>query len=215
MEWFLIGAASTAASFGALDERVFRFLNGSIANPVFDAVMPVVTDLDRWRIVFVLVWCALVFFGRSRGRWAAFMLIPIVAASDQISSHLMKPIFERVRPCDALGGVHLWHGAEGWITTAREATRSYKATYSFPSGHATNITASMLFLGLVYRRWIVPLLAVAALVSLSRIYIGVHWPADVAAGVALGALLAWGGYELFKRAYEHSTRSERDTRPSE
>jgi undecaprenyl-diphosphatase len=206
---------ATPADSTSLDARVFRLLNRSIANPVLDAVMPVITDLDRWRIVILLIWCALVALGKAKGRWAALMLIPIIAASDQLSSHVIKPIFERVRPCDALGGVHLWYGREGWITTAREVTRSYKASHSFPSSHAANITASMLFLGLVYRRWIVPLLVVAALVSLSRIYIGVHWPSDVAVGVALGALIAWLAYEIFRRAYKLATRSEPDTRPSE
>jgi undecaprenyl-diphosphatase len=210
-----VSPRAASADSTSLDARTFRLLNRSIANPVFDAVMPVVTDFSKWRIVLILVWCALVMFGRAKGRWTALMLIPIIAASDQLSSHLIKPIFERVRPCDALGGVHLWYGPEGWITTAREVARSYKASYSFPSSHAANITASMLFLGLVYRRWIVPLLAVAALVSLSRIYIGVHWPSDVAAGMALGAFIAWLAYAIFRRAYRSATQSEPDTRPSE
>jgi undecaprenyl-diphosphatase len=211
-----LGATATArADSTSLDARAFRLLNRSIANPVFDAVMPVVTDFSKWRIVLLLVWCALVMFGKAKGRWAALMLVPIIAASDQLSSHVVKPILERVRPCDALGGVHLWYGPEGWITTAREIARSYKASYSFPSSHAANITASMLFLGLVYRRWLVPLLMIAALVSFSRIYIGVHWPSDVAAGIAIGALIAWLAYEIFKRVQRPATRSEPDTPPSE
>jgi undecaprenyl-diphosphatase len=204
----------------SLDVRAFRLLNGSAANPLFDAIMPFATDFDKWRIVVILVWAALVIRGKAKGRWAALALIPVIAVSDQISSGLMKPLIERLRPCDVIGNVHLWHGAEGWITTPAEIGRSYKPSFSFPSGHAANITASMLFLGLVYRRALAPLLAVAVIVSFSRIYIGVHWPSDVLAGMALGAAIGALAYALFRRLYRESaketntTRSEQGTPPS-
>ena len=181
------------------DVKLFRILNGSLINPFFDFLMPMVTDLNRWRIIILLVWAALVFFGGSKGRWAAFMLIPLIAASDQLSSNLIKPLVHRMRPCEVLGSVHFWHGPTGWMTTPAEVTQSYKASFSFPSSHATNITAAMLFLGLVYRKAIIPLLVMAAMVSFSRIYIGVHWPLDVAAGAAIGTLLAWPAYIVFKK----------------
>jgi undecaprenyl-diphosphatase len=196
--------AAAAGSQDGIDEsspdvKIFRALNGSAANPVLDRLMPIVTDFRRTRVWLLLVWSALVIFGGQRGRWAAFMLIPLVAASDQISSQLIKPLVGRMRPCEVLGGVHLWHGKEGWLTTPAEVVRSYKGSFSFPSSHAANITASMLFLGLVYRRWIGALLTLAALVSYSRIYIGVHWPSDAAAGMIIGGLLAWPAYLVFVR----------------
>jgi undecaprenyl-diphosphatase len=98
-----------------------------------------------------------------------------------------------------LGSVHFWNSDSGWITTPVNITRSYKSSYSFPSGHAANITASMLFLGLVYRKLLIPLILIAAIVSFSRIYVGVHWPLDVAAGIALGIFLAVLTYYFFSR----------------
>ncbi|GEM_PF-387035 len=191
--------AKAAPDEHSLEVRVFRVLNKKAANPILDALMPVVTDLQRWRIVLLVVWSGLVIFGGARGRWAAFMLIPLVAASDQISSTLIKPLAGRMRPCEVLGNVHLWYGPEGWMITPAEVARSYKSSFSFPSSHAANITASMLFLGLAFRRWIVPLLFIALLVSYSRIYIGVHWTSDAVGGIMLGALLAWGAYAIFVR----------------
>lgn len=192
-------AYAAAPDETSIEVQVFRILNRDAANPVLDFMMPIITDLERWRIVLLLVWSALVLFGGKRGRWAALMLIPLVAASDQISSHLLKPLVQRMRPCEVLGSVHLWYGPEGWLTTPASVVRSYKSSFSFPSSHAANITASMLFLGLVYRRWLAPLLVIALAVSYSRIYIGVHWPSDAVAGIALGALLAWPGYIVYKK----------------
>lgn len=181
----------------SLEITAFRILNVDFANPLFDTVMPAITDFKRNRVLLLLVWAALVIFGGSRGRWAALMIIPLIAASDQLSSSLLKPMFARIRPCEVLEGVRFWSRQEGWITTSLEAVRNYKSSFSFPSSHATNITASMVFLGLVYRRVLPPLLVLALAVSYSRIYVGVHWPLDVLAGMAIGTGLAFPAYYLF------------------
>jgi len=183
----------------SLDVRIFRVLNGSLRNGLFDFLMPIVTDFRRSRIVVVLVWAALVIFGGQKGRWAGLMIILLVAASDQLSSHVIKPLVERMRPCEVLGSVHFWYGPEGWIVTPPEAVGGFKGSFSFPSSHAANITSSMLFLALAYRRWAALPIVVMILVSFSRIYIGVHWPSDVAAGMALGAALAAAAYLVFRR----------------
>jgi undecaprenyl-diphosphatase len=203
-----IAGAPAAPDSTSLDVRAFRLLNGAAINPVFDRVMPLATDFNKWRVGVILVWCALVIFGKTKGRWAALLLIPIIAASDQLSSSVIKPIFERMRPCEVIGNVHLWLDTDGWITTPAEVVRSYKNSFSFPSGHATNITASMLFLGLVYRRWLAPLLAAALLISYSRIYTGVHWPSDVLAGMLIGAAIAVLAYVIFERFQPSSRASE-------
>ena len=60
------------------------------------------------------------------------------------------------------------------------------------------MTSAMLFLGLVYRRWMLPLAFLALAVSYSRVYIGVHWTSDVIAGIAIGALLASIAWKAFR-----------------
>ncbi len=210
----LMGSAANSPSWLNLDIRIFRYLNGGpIRNPLFDALMPVITDLSRWRVVLLLVWAGLVIIGGSKGRWAALVLIPIIAASDQLSSQVMKPIFERMRPCEVLGGINLWYGPEGWIVTPAEVVGGYKTSFSFPSSHAANITSSMLFLSLVYRRWMALPLTVMVLVSFSRIYIGVHWPLDVAVGMALGAVIAILAYLIFRRVYREEKKGSEDVSP--
>lgn len=194
--------APPAPDEGSLEVRIFRVLNSGAANPVLDFIMPIVTDFRRSRIVLLLVWAVLVLFGGNRGRWAALMLIPLVAATDQLSASVLKPLVGRSRPCEVLGNIHLWYGPEGWITTPAEVVRSYKSSFSFPSSHATNITGAMLFLGLVFRKTLLPLLIVAALVSWSRVYIGVHWTSDIIVGMAIGALLGWLAWIVFSKLCE-------------
>jgi membrane-associated phospholipid phosphatase len=63
-------------------------------------------------------------------------------------------------------------------------------THSFPSGHAMVSFACATVLALAVPRLRVPLFALAALIALSRVYVGVHYPFDVLAGAALGYGLA-------------------------
>jgi membrane-associated phospholipid phosphatase len=66
---------------------------------------------------------------------------------------------------------------------------------SFPSGHTTTAFAAAVAVGVLHPRLRWPLVALAALVGLSRIYLGVHYTFDVLAGAALGTaiglLVAW------------------------
>ena len=64
------------------------------------------------------------------------------------------------------------------------------ATYSFPSGHATVSFACATVLALAVPRLRVPLFVLAALISFSRVYVGVHYPLDVLAGAVLGVAIA-------------------------
>jgi undecaprenyl-diphosphatase len=61
---------------------------------------------------------------------------------------------------------------------------------AFPSGHAATSAAGAVALALLVRRFVPALALLAAAISFSRIYVGVHYPLDVVAGAALGAVVA-------------------------
>jgi undecaprenyl-diphosphatase len=63
-------------------------------------------------------------------------------------------------------------------------------TYSFPSGHATVSFACATVLALAVPRLRLPLYSLAALIALSRVYVGVHYPFDVLVGAVLGVAIA-------------------------
>lgn len=73
--------------------------------------------------------------------------------------------------------------------------------HSFPSGHS--VTAAVFFGVLIYHarwgEWRLLFLLLALLAGLSRVALGVHWPVDVAAGLAGGLLAAWLGSRLAGR----------------
>lgn len=95
----------------------------------------------------------------------------------EISSR-MKEWLEVARPFDARSGVHL--------------LVDRPPTFSFPSGHATSAGALATAVALSYPRLAPYWLPAAVLVAFGRVFVGVHYPSDVVAGLAIGAAGAVG-----------------------
>lgn len=163
-------------------------------HPLLDALMLFVTDIKRTGILLLLVWIGLVWKGGARGRTVALLLIPLILLTDQLSSHVLKDVFGRARPCEVLEGVRAIDGC--------------RHSASFPSSHAVNTFAAATLFTLFYRRW-VPWIAfgLAAVVSYSRVYLGLHYPSDVLGGAVIGAFCAlvvvWGYRGLAAIAQKH------------
>ncbi len=159
-----------------IDVALFRFFNGTIANPVFDLLMPFVTDLNKQPVVLILVVGMLVWLGvkgGSRGRAALLLLVLTIIVSDQLNSFVIKQLFGRIRPCHVLTDVHLLVSCGSGL--------------SFPSSHAVNNFAAAVILSSFYRKWLWVFMSFAALVAFSRVSVGVHYPSDILAGAVLGA----------------------------
>jgi len=123
---------------------------------------------------------------RWLGLWMIVCAGLAILASDQ-SSNLIKHFVHRLRPC-AVG-------------EARLLVAHCSDTFSFTSNHAANHFAIAVFLSLVFRqiRWFPFVLVLwAAFISLSQVYVGLHYPADIAGGALLGSLAGYLAFLIFK-----------------
>jgi undecaprenyl-diphosphatase len=173
-----------------IDTCLFYILNNKTTNVVFDFLMPILTNLDYWKIPLAMLVVFLAIFGKRKGRIAVVLLVIGVALSDQICNALVKPLVGRIRPCNVLENVRLL------------VNRIH--SLSFPSSHATNIFTGAFILSSIYRRLQIPLIIIATLVAYSRIYVGVHYPLDVLMGSLLGilcALITVSIYRVFSRRF--------------
>lgn len=168
-----------------LDVSIFHFLNSSIANPVFDVVMPFITDLNKTTFglgLYGIAWLLLMWKGGRKGRILGLMLIPLIFMSDQLSSTLIKKWIERPRPCHTVNGIPVLGGIHLLVPCG--------SGYSFPSSHAVNNFAVGVFFSYYFRRWGWVILIWATMVAFSRISVGVHYPSDVLGGAVVGACCA-------------------------
>ncbi len=160
-----------------IDIQLFFAVNRGLENTFFDWLMPVITKKENGFPIWIVAIVLMLWKGGKKGRIAVLLVIPLITFSDQLSASVLKPFFERLRPCVALENVHLLVGR--------------KTSWSFPSAHATNIFAAATYFSVVYPRGKIFYFILAVLVGFSRIYIGVHYPFDVLAGALLGAIVAW------------------------
>jgi 4-amino-4-deoxy-L-arabinose transferase-like glycosyltransferase/membrane-associated phospholipid phosphatase len=160
-----------------LDESLFRFINHTLSNPLFDVVMPWLSRNGLFGPMVALAVVVLLWRGRGRAVVWLLMLGLIISITDGLVCTTLKQAFGRVRPCSALEGVQLLLGCG--------------TSGSMPSAHAGNTFALAMAAFLYWRRsgWV--LFPLAAAVSFSRVYNGVHYPADVVAGAIVGMAIAF------------------------
>jgi len=177
-----------------LDQQLFLFLN-SCHSPIWDKVMHAVSAVLIWIPLYLAI---LIYIGlRYKRKFIIILLFIILAATlaDQISVHLFKNIFHRLRPChepSLEGLVHLVDGYCGGL-------------YGFVSSHPTNsFNVAIISLLFIRKRWFsISIILWALTVGYSRIYLGVHYPGDVICGSMLGALIGWGIYSLYVLTDKH------------
>lgn len=159
-----------------------------IRTPFCNGVMSAVTQLGG-EVIFIVAavvvfWCV--------SKWEGYYLMTI-AFCGTVLNQFLKLICRVPRP---------------WVRdpnfTIVESARAEATGYSFPSGHTQN--AIGLFGGMARwggRRWVrLGLTALALVIAFSRMYLGVHTPADVGVSLVLAAVLVLGLYPLMRRAQE-------------
>jgi undecaprenyl-diphosphatase len=99
----------------------------------------------------------------------------------------------------ALGLKHLSGRERPYVARPEpEPLMTTQLDLSFPSGHAATSFAGATLLSLLVPRLAVPFLALAAAIAWSRVYVGVHYPLDIAAGAVLGAGVALAATALLR-----------------
>jgi 4-amino-4-deoxy-L-arabinose transferase-like glycosyltransferase/membrane-associated phospholipid phosphatase len=160
-------------SLEALDIALFRFINGKLANPVLDALMPFVSGNAFFFPLLALVAIALLWKGGVRGVIFLLVLGAVIAIGDGWLCREIKQAVGRARPFLVLEDVRCLVGRSG--------------SFSLPSNHAANWFAATTVAFLYYRRSLWLMLPLALMVAFSRVYNGVHYPGDVLAAAVLGA----------------------------
>jgi undecaprenyl-diphosphatase len=164
-----------------MDRLFFAKLNSDWTHPILDSIMPILTDLHRvnWLThyalpVLIAVW---LFVEKKKAALTLLGLVVGVGLSDSVSYHLVKNNVKRERPEFVMSNVEL-------------RTHSHSG-YSFPSNHTANVFAAALVLRYSYAWLRSFVFLIAMVVGYSRVYLGVHFPLDVAGGAFIGLICAF------------------------
>lgn len=159
-----------------LDGGFLLFLQESVRNPMLDSLMKFITALGNGGMIWIGATILLLIPKKTRsiGMMSAVALL----GSLIINNNIIKNIVQRPRPFVTFTDLQII------IPTPSE--------YSFPSGHtSSSFAAAAVFYRHLPKKLGLPSVILAGLIGFSRLYVGVHYPTDVIAGVIMGILLSY------------------------
>ena len=177
-----------------IDLSIFNFINQGLSNDLFDAIVPWFRNKYFWIPLYIF----LIAYTILRFKETAYLILltamVCVLFSDQISSTVLKPTFERQRPCNN-------PELDDQVKVLAPCRNSFSFVSSHASNHFTVATFfAMLFLGQWKKRRYF-LYCWAALVSLSQVYVGLHYFSDIFIGAGLGILIAFVLFRMLDKFY--------------
>lgn len=176
-----------------IDLSILYFFNRTLASPAMDVVMSGLTSVWWWMPVYVIAGIYLIYTYKWKGVILLLAAIVLVTFCDQITNVLIKPLIARDRPSAPIDGVTV----VDWI----RLPIGMRHGSSFPSSHALNNAAVAVFFATVFmsRFLLGSLLGLAALVGISRMYLGLHYPSDIIGGMLIGAFFGWLFATLYRK----------------
>ena len=170
----------------ALDEKILLFIQEELRNDILTSLMKLFTHMGDAGAVWISIGFVLLFFSARRRQGCVYLLA--LAATAALNNLIIKPLVMRPRPYDTI---------EGLIVLVEKLD-----SFSFPSGHASSSFACATALALLFGKRGAWSFVPAAIIALSRPYLGMHYLSDVAAGAALGAACAWAVVRMMKSRVE-------------
>ncbi|WP_312699320.1 phosphatase PAP2 family protein [Sedimentibacter sp.] len=170
----------------SIDFAILNFIYDNFRSSWLDVLMPLITSLgNAGAIWIVLALCMLI---SKKYRKAGIAVCCALVLDVIICNVILKPMVARIRPYD--------------INTAIQLLIHRPTDFSFPSGHTAASFSAVSALYFSRQRIWIPSLILAVLIAFSRLYLYVHYPSDVLAGILLGCIFGFAGCRLSNHIYK-------------
>lgn len=180
--------------FDAFFYNIVHSLHSTAADPIITPIATAVSFIGDNGMIWILLALVLMLFKKTRKIGvcvAAALVLDVVVVNG-----ILKTIIDRARPWEM--------GDFEFITREYVDQRliSIPTDSSFPSGHTASAFAGAISLLCALDKkqklWAIPAILLAVMIAASRIYVCVHYPSDVFAGLIIGVILGIVGYYLTK-----------------
>lgn len=166
---------------------ILDFIQNQFRTTFGDFVMPLISKLGNGGIIWLVLSGLLCVFPKYRK--AGVTMLTALALDVLLCNVMLKPLVGRMRPFTVNTGVELLINAP--------------KDFSFPSGHtAASFAAAFALLFVKNKLWI-PSMILASLIAFSRLYLYVHYPTDVLAGILLGLIVSVAANVICRLAEPH------------
>ncbi len=166
----------------SIDENLLLIISNYLTHPIVDWLMIIFTWLGNNGVIWLTL--GIILLQTKTHRQTGVMLLTALLLGWLLGNAILKPWVARIRP---------FYLHPDWILLIPAPTG-----FSFPSGHTLSSFAAASVLGLSQRNWAVPAFTLALFISLSRIYLLVHYPTDILAGMILGLGIGWSSVKLIR-----------------
>jgi len=159
-------------NISSIDTDSLNFINHHLQNSFFDWIMPLASSGGV--IIWLVIAAAIFLCWPPHGKRTALLTVTALLLSILLVSDILKEIIGRQRPFFTLTDVRI----------LIEKPNSF----SFPSGHSANSFACATVIAKRIKPLAPIVFAIAFIIAFSRVYVGVHYPFDVVAGIIIGSI---------------------------
>jgi undecaprenyl-diphosphatase len=155
-----------------IDSSILLYIKDNMHGIIMDKSMVISTYLGNGGIIWIIIVAILMI--NKKYRKIGFMALGALILSTILGEEILKNVVKRIRPSE---GIPAW-----------DLLIAKPLSYSFPSGHTTSSFAVAGVLAKYFERYAFGFLSLAALIGFSRLYLYVHYPTDILAGMILGLM---------------------------
>lgn len=167
----------------SIDNAILMNIHNNMHSFILDKIMVLITSLGNGGLIWIIIGGILLL--NKKYRKIGAMLIVSLILTTILGEGILKHIVQRLRPSNDI--------------LSQNMLISKPLSYSFPSGHTASAFAAAGILAIYFKKYAVFFFTLAALIAFSRLYLYVHYPTDVFAGMVLGLLCCKGTVLIFKK----------------
>lgn len=164
------------------DNFILLFIKNNMHSEIMDKFMVIITSLGNGGVIWIVT--AVILMINKKHRRVGFMALGALLLCTMLGEGIIKHLVQRIRPSADIPAINL--------------LIAKPLSYSFPSGHTASSFSVAGVLEKYFKNYAIELFTLASLIAFSRLYLYVHYPSDVLAGIVLGLICSRIIIYLFK-----------------